>query len=101
MLEARQKGANPVLLTPVGRRYFDDNGKRKDDHGEYPGVVREVAKAQKVPLIDLHEQSWAMYSALGEAGTPRKSLNATAFDDIRDFLRPNMLSFTRCKQVLL
>ncbi|MBH8559144.1 glycosyl hydrolase family 28 protein [Hymenobacter negativus] len=67
--EAKAKGANPVLLTPVGRRYFDDAGKRKDDHGEYPGVVREVAKAQKVPLIDLHEKSWAMYSALGETGT--------------------------------
>ena len=67
--EAKQKGANPVLLTPVGRRYFDNKGKRKDDHGEYPGVVREVAKAQNVPLIDLHEKSWAMYSALGEVGT--------------------------------
>ncbi|MDB5269447.1 MAG: family lipase [Hymenobacter sp.] len=67
--EAKAKGANPVLLTPVGRRYFDDAGKRKDDHGEYPGVVREVAKAQKVPLIDLHEKSWAMYSAMGETGT--------------------------------
>jgi DNA sulfur modification protein DndE len=67
--EAKAKGANPVLLTPVGRRYFDDAGKRKDDHGEYPGVVREVAKTQKVPLIDLHEKSWAMYSQLGEAGT--------------------------------
>ncbi|MDQ2769922.1 MAG: glycosyl hydrolase family 28 protein [Bacteroidota bacterium] len=69
VLEAKAKGANPVLLTPVGRRNFDEAGKRKDDHGDYPGVVREVAQAQKVPLIDLHEQSWAMYSALGEAGT--------------------------------
>ncbi|GAC1370938.1 MAG: hypothetical protein NVSMB30_10040 [Hymenobacter sp.] len=67
--EAKAKGAHPVLLTPVGRRYFDDKGQRKDDHGEYPGVVREVAKAQQVPLIDLHEKSWAMYSALGEVGT--------------------------------
>ena len=69
VLEARAKGANPVLLTPVGRRYFDEAGQRKDDHGEYPGVVREVAQAQRVPLIDLHEQSWKMYSALGEAGS--------------------------------
>ncbi len=69
VLEAKAKGANPVLLTPVGRRYFDDNGQRKDDHGEYPGVVREVAQAQKVPLLDLHELSWQLYSALGEAGT--------------------------------
>ena len=65
--EARAKGANPVLLTPVGRRYFDEAGKRKDDHGEYPGVVKQVAQAQKVPLIDLHETSWAMYSQLGDA----------------------------------
>ena len=67
--EARAKGANPVLLTPVGRRYFDAAGKRKDDHGEYPGVVKQVAQAQKVPLIDLHETSWAMYSQLGDAGS--------------------------------
>lgn len=67
--EARAKGANPVLLTPVGRRYFDAAGKRKDDHGEYPGVVKQVAKTQKVPLIDLHETSWAMYSQLGDAGS--------------------------------
>ncbi|GAA4353203.1 hypothetical protein GCM10023185_13610 [Hymenobacter saemangeumensis] len=67
--EAKAKGANPVLLTPVGRRYFDEAGQRKDDHGQYPAVAREVAKAQKVPLIDLHEKSWALYSQLGEAGT--------------------------------
>ena len=35
------------------------------------------------------------------AGTPRKSMNPADFDDIRDFLRPNMLSLTRCKQILL
>ncbi len=35
------------------------------------------------------------------AGTPRKSMNPSDFDDIRDFLRPNMLSLTRCKQILL
>ncbi len=67
--EARQKGARPVLLTPVGRRYFDEKGQRKDDHGEYPGVVKEVAKLQKVPLIDLHETSWALYAQLGKKGT--------------------------------
>ncbi|MGI4866639.1 MAG: glycoside hydrolase family 28 protein [Janthinobacterium lividum] len=31
----------------------------------------------------------------------RKSLNPADFDDIRDYLRPNMLSLTRCKQILL
>jgi len=67
--EARQKGAQPVLLTPVGRRYFDEKGQLKDDHGDYPGVVREVANQQKVPLIDLHKSSRELYAQLGDEGT--------------------------------
>ena len=38
---------------------------------------------------------------LAAAGTPRKSMNPADFDDMRDFLRPNMLSLTRCQQILL
>ncbi len=35
------------------------------------------------------------------AGTLSKSMNPADFADIRDFLRPNMLSLTDCKQILL
>ncbi len=38
---------------------------------------------------------------LAAAGTPRKSLNPGDFDDIRDYLRPNMLSLNNCQQILL
>lgn len=55
--EARAKNANPVLLTPVMRRKFDAEGKFVDQHGVYPGIVREVAKEYKVPLIDMHRAS--------------------------------------------
>ena len=41
--EVRAKGGNPVLLTPVMRRRFDQDGKFYDTHGEYPGIVRVVA----------------------------------------------------------
>jgi DNA sulfur modification protein DndE len=38
---------------------------------------------------------------MAASGQKRKSLNPADFDDIRDYLRPNMLSLTRCKQILL
>lgn len=51
--EVREKHAFPVLLTPVARRKFDAAGNLVDTHGEYPGVVRQVAAQLKVPLIDM------------------------------------------------
>ena len=55
--EVRAKNANPVLLTPVMRRKFDAEGKFIDQHGVYPGIVREVAREYKTPLIDMHRTS--------------------------------------------
>ncbi len=55
--ETRAKKAFPVLLTPVMRRRFDKDGKFYDTHGEYPDIVRTVAKEQKVSLIDIHHKS--------------------------------------------
>jgi lysophospholipase L1-like esterase len=55
--EVRAKKAVPVLLTPVMRRKFDAEGKFVDQHGVYPGIVREVAKEYKVALIDMHRTS--------------------------------------------
>src|SRR5687767_4557480 len=52
--EVRTKGGNPVLFTPVMRRRFDKVGKFYDTHGEYPAIVRGVAKEKKAPLIDMH-----------------------------------------------
>jgi len=64
--EARAKGANPILLTPVSRRQFDKEGKLVDTHGEYPGVVRELAAEQNVPLIDVHKRSMELLAKLGD-----------------------------------
>ena len=62
--ELRNKGGNPVLLTPVMRRSFKD-GKFYDTHGEYPDLVRAVAAEQKVPLIDMHRMSESLLVKLG------------------------------------
>jgi lysophospholipase L1-like esterase len=63
--EVRAKGGNPVLLTPVMRRRFDKDGKFHDTHGEYPDIVRSVAKEQNVPLIDMHRMSEAVIVRYG------------------------------------
>ncbi|MBP6432182.1 MAG: right-handed parallel beta-helix repeat-containing protein [Ferruginibacter sp.] len=55
--DVRSKGATPILLTPVMRRKFDQQGKFVDQHADYPSVVKEVAALLKVDLIDLHKSS--------------------------------------------
>jgi len=73
--DVRSKGANPVLITPVMRRKFDETGKFVDQHGDYPGVVKEVAAAMNVPLIDLHRSSEALIVKEGVEGSRRLFLN--------------------------
>ena len=67
--DVRAKGGEPVLLTPVMRRRFDNDGKFYDTHGEYPDIVRLVAKEQGVPLIDMHRMSQAVIVKYGEEGS--------------------------------
>lgn len=63
--EARVHGATPILLTSPQRRTFDAHGRITNTHSSYPGAVREVAREQNVPLIDLDRASVAFYEALG------------------------------------
>jgi DNA sulfur modification protein DndE len=67
--ETRAKGANPLLITPVMRRKFDEKGTFVDQHGEYPQVVKDVARELKVPLVDLHAKSQAVIEKHGDEGS--------------------------------
>jgi lysophospholipase L1-like esterase len=67
--ESRDKGAIPVLFTPITRRNFNPSGVLEDTHGAYPHVMREVAKELKVPLVDLQLKSEDLVLSLG----PEKS----------------------------
>ena len=64
--EARDKSAIPVLLTPIARREFDSTGNYVGTHGDYPAVMKEVAKEENIPLIDMFEQSKKMVVLLGD-----------------------------------
>lgn len=70
--EVRAKGANPVLFTPVMRRRFDESGQFYDAHGEYPGLVRQVAAELRVPLVDMHRSSERVIREYGDE--PSKAL---------------------------
>lgn len=63
--ETKAKGAYPVLFTSIVRRNFDNNGHLEDTHGDYVTVVRELAKEQNVPLIDLNKKTGDLVQSLG------------------------------------
>ena len=63
--ETRQKKANPVLLTPVTRRRFDEAGKIQESHGEYSELARAVAREQQVPLIDMDKKTQELLQKFG------------------------------------
>jgi len=64
--ETRARDATPVLLTPVCRRRFDDEGNFFDTHGEYASLVRQVAKETGVTFIDMHTISMAILVQYGK-----------------------------------
>ena len=63
--QARAKGATPVFLTPTRRRFFDKEGKMTDTHLDFPDVVREIARREKISLIDLQDMTGVLYETLG------------------------------------
>ncbi len=69
--EVRNLGAVPVLVTPMLRRNFSDEGKVINTHGDYPEAMRQVAREEKVILIDLFEMSSILYEALGPEGSKK------------------------------
>ncbi len=66
--EARAIGAKPILVTSVTRRNFKD-GKLVDLLADYAAATKAVAKAEKVPLIDLHARSIEAVTKLGPEGS--------------------------------
>ncbi|HEY9167661.1 MAG TPA: GDSL-type esterase/lipase family protein [Candidatus Kryptonia bacterium] len=62
---AREKGAVPVLITPVNRREYDKSNHIIETHLEYSRAVRSLATEENVFLIDLDSSSKALFDAVG------------------------------------
>lgn len=71
--EAREIGAQPILVTSLTRRRFDENGKIQSTLVPYAKVVKEIGHEQGVPVVDLHALSLALCEKLGPAGCEKIS----------------------------
>ena len=87
--QARAKRATPVLVTPMHRRWFNDDGTVKDTFGDYPDAMRRVAAETNTPLINLQKSSRTLYEALGPRDSTRLFVHypAGTFPDQPDRLK--------------
>ena len=66
----RQRGATPILVTPMGRRSFNaDTGKFNVSFPEYVAKMKELAAELNVDLVDLSTLSIAYYDSIGPEGS--------------------------------
>lgn len=67
---ARQRGATPILVTPVGRRDFNaSTGKFNVSFPEYVQGMKEVAAEMNIDVVDLSARSVAYYDTIGPEGS--------------------------------
>lgn len=66
---ARDKKAIPVLITPLSRRLFNEDGTIQDSHTNYPQAVIELGQSENVAVIDLCKSSKELYESLGDMET--------------------------------
>lgn len=90
--EVRAIGAQPVLVTSLVRRHYNEDGTIRTTQTPYVEAVRAVAKERHVPLVDLHAISlsdaehagddvWADLSPRDASGqVDRTHLNAKGSD---------------------
>lgn len=81
--DVRSKGAEPILLTPITRRYFNEQGVIEPTHGVYADLVRDVAREQKVTFLDMEAITREYFQAMGD------DLSALRFMHIAADLHPN------------
>lgn len=67
---ARNKKAYPVLISPLTRRCFTEDGKglERGEHKPYVDALMETAKRLEVPVVDLYSMS---REAILEAGSEK------------------------------
>lgn len=70
--QTREKGGNPVIVTPVARNYPWKDGKLNNAHGEYWQAPIDIAKEMNVPYIDLNKLSMEYFTSKGQDFTTNK-----------------------------
>ena len=79
---ARDRGAVPVLLTPICMRVWE-NGRLQETHGEYKDAMRTLAQRMHVPLLDIYRDSFRIVEKAGEEGSKAFFMHVAAGEDPR------------------
>jgi lysophospholipase L1-like esterase len=66
--ETRAAGAQPILVTSMTRRVFED-GKIRGELRPWSEAAKRVAAEEKVPLVDLFARSVELHEKLGPAAS--------------------------------
>jgi lysophospholipase L1-like esterase len=64
--QSREKGALPIILTPVARNFPWKDGVLNDIHGAYDKAPKDVSAEMQVPLIDLNKASRDSFTKKGK-----------------------------------
>lgn len=80
--EVRAKQANPILMSPVTRRYFDNTAKIQETH-PYSAIAQQVAQESKVEFIDMDTLTREYFTALGDENS------ALRFMHLKPDMHPN------------
>lgn len=67
----RKARVNPIFVTPLARNSWSADGLYNDLLADYAEAVRQVAKAESVPVIDLHAYSMQLWKREGLEGAKR------------------------------
>ena len=65
--QSREKGAIPIVVTPVSRNELWTDGKLEAQHGEYYKSAVEVSQELKVKMIDLTKRSMDFFEGKGKS----------------------------------
>lgn len=65
IVDARAKGATPVVVSLIPRKAWDEQGKVRRNKGDYAGWAEEVARSEHAGFIDLNAMAASRYDALG------------------------------------
>lgn len=77
----REKGGKPVLLTPVARRWFKENGLDRNCHGDYPAAMKQVAQETGTPLLDVTTATLDWLEGLGDEASKACFMISTGKND--------------------
>ena len=78
---AKEKGARPVLLTPVARRWFKNGKLDRNCHTDYPAAMKQVAAEEGIPLLDITTSTLDWLESLGDEGSKPYFMISTGKND--------------------